>query len=1160
MASLTRPVRRLATLAAVLFVVAFTGTASADLGPIQQAVRELSAPGLRSGPVVIPRGQNGKVRVIVGLSLPPLAAHMASPGLFGFAPRRKLDVASSSSQAYLAREDAAQEQAIATLQRTIPQAVVSRRFRLVLDGITVTLPYSKLTKLMNESFAAKVYPSLRYTFNLNRSTSVIGVPAFQAQTGANGAGVKVAVVDDGVDNEHPFLNPTGFSFPPGFPKGVAGFTSPKVIVARSFAPPRANNTPLDRDQSFHGTFVSGIIGGVAGTDVPAGRIGSCSLANGGCHPAVSGLSGVAPRAWLANYRVFNTPNPLGGCCSGNTPEIVAAFEAAVQDGMDVINFSGGGPQTDPRRDALIDAVANVAKAGVVPVISAGNDRDFFGLGTVGSPGTAPDAISVGATTNAHVFNGVLTVVAPSKPELKQIVFVPGSSGVPASWETKDQRVVDVGKVVGADGKPVSRLLCATSGNPNDPRSTTLPQGSLNGSIALVTRGGCTFDSKSARASAAGAIGMIVVDDHAGDPGSVLTSGLEGGMISDLDGAHVRQAMAENGGVATIRIARPVKQDFEVGTSWAGVPTSFSAGGLTPFGHQLKPDISAPGAQILSSTLPEFAGDDYAFLDGTSFSAPHISGLVALLLQRHRSWTPSQVKSALMSTAGPAFDDTALTKEAPVLVEGAGLARIGSADHPLIFTDPQSLSFGYLDATKGATSKTIQVALSDAGDGAGAWQVELEPQSTSPGATVEAAPFTLPAGGTVVLQAVARTSGDAVAGDDYGFLLLRRGEVTRRIPYAFSVTRSGLANASVTPIKTNQTGDTRTGPDRADVYRWPTAPFGITGLFGVDTTVQDTGSEKVYSMDIPTGAVNAGAAVTSPGPKINASSDSLLSSPGVIHPWLLGSLDENDVLGYAGMPANANELMPDFIFNVGAAGVEYPPAGRYYVVVDSGKDPFTGRSLAGPYVLHSWINDVTPPNVQALTQRLSAGHPTIVARITDAKSGVDPLSLLLLANNNKLQIGATSFDPRTGIAVFPYPREDPPIQPGSGFFQIVASDFQEAKNITDTGENPMPNTRFAGLRAKVVHGPATSWISPSKGTCLVGRTILQVVATSTAQVSSVGLFDGKREIARLRKNVAGIYTYTWRTTGRRKGAHVLTAIASDTSGREADASQPVRICR
>ena len=85
------------------------------------------------------------------------------------------------------------------------------------------------------------------------------------------------------------------------------------------------------------------------------------------------VEGVAPRAYIGNYRVFNVPapSPLGGCCSANSPEIVAAFEAAVKDGMDIINFSGGGPQADPRTDILIEAVSNVVRAGVVPIISAG---------------------------------------------------------------------------------------------------------------------------------------------------------------------------------------------------------------------------------------------------------------------------------------------------------------------------------------------------------------------------------------------------------------------------------------------------------------------------------------------------------------------------------------------------------------------------------------------------------------------------------------------------------------------------------------------------------------------------------------------------------------------------------------------------------------------
>jgi hypothetical protein len=608
-------------------------------------------------------------------------------------------------------------------------------------------------------------------------------------------------------------------------------------------------------------------------------------------------------------------------------------------------------------------------------------------------------------------------------------------------------------------------------------------------------------------------------------------------------------------VATVRFTRDL---LEVPTTWAGVPTSFSAGGLTPFGHALKPDVTAPGAEIISSTLPENAGDPYALSAGTSFSAPHVSGAAALLLQRHPSWTPKQVKSALMSTAGPAYADTALTTEASVLVQGAGLANVGSADRPLVFSDPQSLSFGYLDVNTGAANRAIPVTISDAGDGAGAWSVEVRPQVATSGASVEAAPFTLPAGGTVVVQMVARAAAGAPGGDNFGFIILRRGEATRRIPYAFSVTRPRLTGVRTIPLKRTQAGDTRNGDDRARFYRWPTSPWSILGIFGVDPSVNDDGKETVYSLDIPRQAVNAGVVIVKPAIKINASIERLLSSNAPIHPWFLGSLDENDVLGYAGIPINSNGSMPDFLFNTASAGGVFLPAGRYYVSVDSGRDLFTGRSLARKYVLRSWINDVKPPNIVLLTNRISTGRPSIVARIRDASSGVDPLSLLLLVGQN--QIGATSFDPDTGIAVFSIPRDLRPLDAGPEFMRIFASDFQETKNINTEGSNPMPNSRFRGIRMEVVNRPTLTWITPNRGACLAARARLQVVAGSPSVVSSVGFFDGGRQIARVRRNAAGVYSFTWRTTGKRKGAHVLRAVVSDVSGRESATARPVRICR
>ena len=165
---------------------------------------------------------------------------------------------------------------------------------------------------------------------------------------------------------------------------------------------------------------------------------------------------------------------------------MAAFESAVRDGMDVINFSGGGPQTDPASDALVEAVRNVSAAGVVPVISAGNDRDDYGLGSAGSPGTAPDAISVAALSNSHVFAPALSVTAPGAPAaLTRIPFARSAGDpTPAGWVTTEQPLVDVGTILGVDGRPVPRNLCGPPGN-LDGGPTPLPAGSLTGAIALV---------------------------------------------------------------------------------------------------------------------------------------------------------------------------------------------------------------------------------------------------------------------------------------------------------------------------------------------------------------------------------------------------------------------------------------------------------------------------------------------------------------------------------------------------------------------------------------------------------------------------------------------------------------------------------------------------
>src|SRR3954447_6308425 len=381
--------RRPLLLTVALGLVAAT-SASAAITPVRRSLREDGALSrVRAGHIVVPSGHaQGETRVIVRLASPPLAAWSAQRTLASATRTQHLNVASTASRAYMAQLREQQDAIVAEVRAAIPTAQVQERYDILLNGFAVQVPSRSLPKLMRLKGVTKVYPSLAYFATMDRGPSVIHATDLAAATGDKGQGIKIGVVDTGVDSSSPFLTPTGFSSPAGFPKGDTKLTTPKVIVARVFPGPvrDASSTKAFDPSEPHGTHVSGIAAGDEGTNAPAGVD----------HPLTTTLAGVAPKAWIGNYRVFTIPTPLGH--EADTPEIVQAFEAAVADGMNVINFSGGGPETDPANDAMYETVHNTALAGVVPVIAAGNDREDFGLGTAGSPGSAPDAISVAAVS------------------------------------------------------------------------------------------------------------------------------------------------------------------------------------------------------------------------------------------------------------------------------------------------------------------------------------------------------------------------------------------------------------------------------------------------------------------------------------------------------------------------------------------------------------------------------------------------------------------------------------------------------------------------------------------------------------------------------------------------------------------------------------------
>ena len=276
----------------------------------------------------------------------------------------------------------------------------------VMDALVVTLPRGELPRLAAVRGVRRVWPSVTYRAQVEGVPAVVGAPAIWSGLagglGSSGDGVRIGIVDDGIDMARPSFSGAGYRYPPGFPKGIRSATNGKIIVARAFAPPGGSarmRTAFDPDGSEHGTHVAGIAAGLSGISGQSQGV------------TITGLSGVAPHAYLGSYRVLTTPTPSFGL-DGNGPEIARAIDRAVADGMDVLNLSLGEPEVESANDVVARAIHGAALAGVVTVVAAGNSGDDLGGGSISSPGSAPDAITVAATSVGHFSGVTLGVLGP----------------------------------------------------------------------------------------------------------------------------------------------------------------------------------------------------------------------------------------------------------------------------------------------------------------------------------------------------------------------------------------------------------------------------------------------------------------------------------------------------------------------------------------------------------------------------------------------------------------------------------------------------------------------------------------------------------------------------------------------------------------------------
>ena len=442
--------------------------------------------------------------------------------------------------------------------------------------------------------------------------------------------------------------------------------------------------------------------------------------------------------------------------------------------------------------------------------------------------------------------------------------------------------------------------------------------------------------------------------------------------------------------------------------------AFSSGGPTPVSLQMKPDVTAPGVSILSS-VPVHEGS-WRFFDGTSMASPHVAGAAAVLIQRHPSWTPAEVKSALVQTGGPVLGAHG---EVPPTREGGGMIWLPRADQPLLFARPTGLSFGLL--RRGQTV-TRRVVLGDAGGGTGSWSAKVRQVAASPGVGLRV-PASVAVPGTLTLRAAVSRS--ATARDGSGFVVLSRGGATRRIPYWLRVSAPRLAGEPRRLLRGPGTysGNTRGRPARVSSYRYPAAP----GALGV--TQRLPGPEQVFRFVLRRPVANAGAIVISHGHGSHVS------------PRLVREGNEDRLAGYTALPIRLNPYQPGFFGLEPVVGVFRPAPGAYDLVFDT-----TGRRAAGSFTFRFWVDDTAPPTVRVL----GATRARLLVRVVDRDSGVDVSSLLAQVDRRFRRI---VYSPAKHLARI----ELGQVSRGRHRLVFTASDYQETKNNENAG-GTLLNTR------------------------------------------------------------------------------------------------------
>lgn len=575
--------------------------------------------------------------------------------------------------------DQEQNDFIIAAQKLSPEIKVVYKYRLVLNAVTLVAPVSAEKDLGSLTGVSQVEISGQFNRPQNmtnqelaavvadiqqkNSVNYIGADVVHNE-GIRGQGLKVGIVDTGIDYTHSMLGGPGTleaykSVSPNIPSPL--FPNKKVVggidlVGTDFDSASANfmrrlpiADPNPMDEAGHGSHVAGTVAGIG--------------------DGVKTYSGVAPDAVLYAIKVF------GAAGSTSDEVVIAGLEYAadpngdmdLSDHLDVINMSLGSSYGTPHIFYAV-AIKNLSQAGTLVVASAGNSGPKQHI--VGAPSVAEEAISVAASVDNSDQNWkfrAVRFVTPSNPEIL----------VEAIESTISKPIEAAGDVTGS-------LVFVGLANVD---FTEAEAAKLKGQVAFIDRGLVPFADKMLRAEKAGAIGVVVANNQ---EGASMAMGGEGEihipaiMISKELGDKLKAEM--NVGPVSIQFKTEGKIDKP---ELIDTLTGFSSQGPRSLDSLIKPEISAPGLNVISAKMG--AGFEGTQMSGTSMAGPHIAGVMALLKQSHPTLTSRELKSILMGTSVSIFDEK--KQIYPISRQGAGRVQVDRAVHAAVASETVSLSLG-----------------------------------------------------------------------------------------------------------------------------------------------------------------------------------------------------------------------------------------------------------------------------------------------------------------------------------------------------------------------------------------------------------------------------------------------------------------------------------